>query len=297
MTPNPYVIFASAQRYWQAAAYPRYVSYGVGIRVSRGGVISTAHYHAWYDAAENRVTVNATSDEELAHPYTPHGINFSLSLFGGSVPLSAPQHTFDYLGVPVLAPNYSFGIVDDGPANTERGGMRLVRQIRREFHDPAPIRNAAASASSLKTIAEIAVAHRRYIITYEGTQPLDGHVDYRLRLRPVADPATYRLRKMWVNASTYATDRLLTAGDFTAAQLAAVRWQVDYVQIGGAPFISSEIALEGFTLDRRHYDGASVAFTDVIAAAADAPLSRMPRFETDSGTAPPTLAEPLEPRM
>lgn len=297
MLTDPYAIFAAAQQRWLSAVYPAHLTYGIAVSVSKNGVTSQAHYHAVYDSEQNRVTINAVSDEELAHPYTPHGINFFFSLpLGGKVPMSAPQHTFDYLGVPMLAPNYSFGIVPNAAPNTTPSDADLVKQIRAQFHDPAPKRKPVASGS-LKTIATEAVARRRYAITLAGMQPLSGHVDYHLLLKPLENPGMYRLREMWIETATYVTDRIVTDGDFTAASLGGVRWQTDFVQIAGATFIESESALSGFTLDRRSYDNASVAFTNIAAIRAGAPFATLPRFATSTDTAPPVLAEPLKPRV
>jgi hypothetical protein len=288
---DPYAIFAAAQRSWQSAVYPQKASYEVTVTVSRNGVTSQGHYHAWYDALQNRVRVIGASDEELAHPYTPHGIK--LGILG--MPIGAPEHTFDYLGVPVLAPNYSFGLVPNGPVNTVQNSAQLVREIRREFHDPAPPR-PQPSDSGLKTIAEVVVAHRQYVITLSGTQMLNGHPDYHLTLRPVTSPGMYRLREMWVDTSSYAVDRIITDGNFTAGELGGVRWQIDYDHSSTAPFIASEKALSGFTLDRRHYDTAMVAFSE-IHAVSDIPFEWHSQFLTDPNTAPEILSEPAKPRL
>lgn len=294
---DPYAVFAAAQQRWRSAVYPAHVTYGIAISVSKDGVTSQAHYHASYDSAQNRVTIHAVSDEEIAHPYTPHGMNVAFNLLGAEVPLSAPQQTFDYLGVPMLAPNYSFGIVASGPVNTVPGDNELVQAIRDEFHDPLPLRKRQSDQQGLKTIAEVAVAHRRYAIALQGTEPLDGHVDYHLTLRPLANPGMYRLRDMWVDTATFVTDRVVTDGNFTAAALGGVRWRTDFVQIAGAPFISSETALSGFTLERRSYDSATVAINDIVPAGSGAPFSALARFSTSSDSAPPILSEPAKPRI
>lgn len=148
---------------------------------------SAAHYHVYYDSTTDKVTVKGVSDEEAAHPYTPHGINTFFNVFGGQIPLSAPQQTFDYLGVPLLAPNYSFGIADYIPAASQIDSEALVAEIRREFHDPARP-GPPPSATSLKTIASIEVVRRRYVITLAGIVPLQGNDDYDLHLTPLSDP-------------------------------------------------------------------------------------------------------------
>ncbi len=260
-----------------------------------GGATAQAHYHVAYDSATDRVYANAASDEEIAHPYTPHGINTYLNLFGGSIPLSAPQRTFDYLGVPELAPNYSFGVAPYAAQSAQTDdGMRLVAQIRREFGDsPARVPAPRAENSTLKTIAAVEVVRRRYVITFDGMNDIAGHADYHLSLKPVANPNRYRLRELWVNYGTFATDRLVTQGNFTAPQLSGVKWTVDFTQIDGAAYIASERAQTGFVLDRRAYDQASIAFTD-IKARAISPLQTWGNFLVHSGEVPETLVEPPE---
>src|SRR5579872_2233859 len=79
---DPYAIYADARTHWEIAQYPPQLSYTVGITVTKHGVASQAHYHSYYDSLTNRVSVNAVSDEEIAHPYTPHGISVFFRPFG-----------------------------------------------------------------------------------------------------------------------------------------------------------------------------------------------------------------------
>jgi len=211
---DPYAIFAAARTHWESANYPSQLSYTVGVTVSRHGVASEAHYHSYYDSLVNRVNVTAVSDEEIAHPYTPHGISVFFSPFGAHIPLSSPEHTFDYLGVPVLAPNYSFGISTYVPRSPEANSAELVAEIRREFCDPPPVKRPLPD-SGLKTIASIDVVRRAYIITLNGITALNGHKDYDLTLRPIRDPGRYRLRQLWIDTGSFATDKLISQGNFT----------------------------------------------------------------------------------
>lgn len=255
---DPYAIFAQARERWESARYPSQIAYDVAVNVTHAGVSSSAHYHLYYDAQSNNVRVNPVSDEELAHPYTPHGMKFGL--FGGAIPLGSPEHTFDYLGVPSLAPNYSFGIA---PYVAPRAmtSEELVREIRSEFHDPA--KKPQQTGSSLPTIATVDVVRRRYVIDLNGITTIDGHSDYDLRLQPVRDPATYRLREVWINTQDFATDRLAAQGNFTYGGMTSVPWTVDFRDVGGAPYIASESTRESFKLDRRAYDTATITFADV----------------------------------
>lgn len=287
MLTDPYVIFAQTRQYWEAARYPAQLSYTVVVTATRAGKPSVAHYHLYYDAVANHVSVRAVSDEEIAHPYTPHGINVIFSPFGGRIPLSSPEQTFDYLGVPVLAPNYSFGISTYVPHATYENSDELVAEIRREFHDPGPRR----PASGLKTIANIDVVRRSYVISLIGLAEVDGHTDYELQLQPLRDPGRYRLRKVWVNALSFATDKLASQGNFTQGGMTGIPWTVSFRQAGNAPYIASESTSVPFTLDRRSYDSATVEFQDVTGARIPG-IMQISSFAVNDWTGVPPLTEP-----
>jgi hypothetical protein len=138
-----------------------------------------------------------------------------------------------------------------------------VREIRREFHDPPKRGTPAAGESPLKTIANVDVVRRHYIIELSGTALIDGHDDYDLRLQPVRDPGDYRLREVWIDTQTFATDRLITQGNFVHGGMTGVPWTVDFRQQDGAPYIASESTTQAFTLDRRAYDSATVSFESI----------------------------------
>lgn len=287
---DPYAIFAAARTHWETARYPTQVAYTVTVTVRHKGVASEAHYHSYYDSVENRVDVNALSDEEIARPYTPHGISVFLQPFGARIPLSSPEHTFDYLGVPVLAPNYSFGIAASAAHAPDANNAELVTEIRREFCDPAPPRNGTAD-SGLKTIAAIEIVRRAYVIVLHGITQVNGHADYDLGLLPIAAPERYRLREIWIDARTFATDRLVSQGNFTHGGMTSVKWMVDFREINGAPYLASETTTQSFRLGRRSYDSATIAFSDITAKRAP-PIMRISTFAVNADSGVPPLREP-----
>ncbi len=287
---DPYAIFAAARTRWEAARYPAQVAYTIAVTVSHDGTISAAHYHSYYDSVENRVDVNAVSDEEIANPYTPHGISVFFQPFGARIPLSSPERTFDYLGVPVLAPNYSFGIAGSVSHSPNANDQELVAEIRREFCDPAPSRNARPD-SGLKTIASVEIVRRAYVIQLAGMAQIGGHADYDLRLRPVSEPGRYRLREVWVDAQTFATDKLVSEGNFTQGGMTGVTWTVTFRQISGAPYLASESTAQSFRLTRRAYDSALITFTDLLPKRAPA-IMRIATFAVNSESGVPALREP-----
>ncbi len=287
---DPYAIFAAARTHWETARYPSQISYTVAIIVRHNGNTSEAHYHSYYDSVENRVDVNAVSDEEIAHPYTPHGIDVFFTPFGARIPLSSPERTFDYLGVPVLAPNYSFGIASSVPHAPDADNLELVAEIRREFCDPVPPTSARPD-TGLKTIASIEIVRRAYVIQLSGITTINGHPDYDLTLRPISDPGRYRLREVFVDARTFATDRLVSQGNFTQGGMTGVRWTVEFQQINGTPYLASEITTQYFRLTRRAYDSATIAFTALTPKRAPA-IMQMSSFAVNQESGVPALREP-----
>lgn len=290
---DPYEIFARARARLEAARYPAQVSYTVAVTATRRGITSTAHYHVYYDSTTGAVHVLGVSDEELAHPYTPHGINTSLNLFGGKgIPLSAPQQTFDLLGVPVLAPNYFFGVASYVPQEPGYDAQALVNEIRREFHEPPKnVTGTAERSLGLKTIASVETAQHDYVMHLDGEQIVDGHNDYHLLLQPLRDPDRYRLRDLWIDTQNFALDRLVTQGNFSIGGVTGVAWTTTFHEIGGAPYISSESTVQSFAIFRHGYDSATVAFENISASAIPGYVS-ISAFAVNQDTGMPPLVEP-----
>lgn len=259
MLSDPYAIYAAARAYWENARYPAFVSYTVDVRVEEAGVWKTNHYHLTYDADRDVVHVNPVSDEEIAHPHhVPPGP--MISLFGTR--LTKPESRTDYLGVPNLAPNYSFGLATYVPKDAIDPN-ELVKQIRDEFHDPAKPK-PRPSPTGLPEIADVHAVARDYDITLAGVESIDGHADYHLKLRPLRAPKRYRLRDLWIDERTNFTDRLVSDGNFVNGPEPGVMWTVTFAQVGGAPYIHEEIARAPLGFPGATYQQATVSFEDVL---------------------------------
>ncbi len=167
----------------------------------------------------------------------------------------------------------------------------LVREIRREFNGPAKPQATTANASGLKTIASVEVARRHYLITLTGITSVEGHDDYDLHLKPVSDPAHYRLRELWIDTQSFASDKLTSQGNFTDDATAAIPWTVTFRQIAGAPYIAQEQTAQSFTLERRPYDSASVAF-EAISPAKIPFFATLWASQSNKQTGMPPLTEP-----
>lgn len=254
---NPYAIYAKARQVWEQARYPDLVAYVVHVTVTEAGSEKSNHYHLTYDALHDAVHVDPASDEERAHPHVvPPGP--SINLF--SIRVSRAEPRTDYLGVPLLAPNYSFGIAHYVPKG-RLTGMDLVREIRKEFHDPA--KATPPPSNGLPEIASVEAVAHDYDMKLAGIEPVAGHSDYHLVLHPMHDPKRYRLRDIWVNTQTYFTDRLVSDGNFVTGPGPGVDWTIDFAEIGGAPYIARESASAALRYPGATYTSAAVQFEDL----------------------------------
>jgi hypothetical protein len=271
-TPDPYQIYARARDVWTSQHYPPYLSYTIVVTVDEKGVEKTSHYSALYNAERNRVSMNGVSKEEQLDPHVPTGVNMSIdpkrqfrTLF--KKPVGNPEQAVDYLGVPMLAPNYSFGIAPYVPeiASSQADQAALVEEIRREFHDPMSAEKARELAESegLKEIGSVVSTERDYTIAYHGIESVGTCTAYHLSLRPTHSPQQFRLREIWIDTQTYATCQLVSEGNFVTSTVSTVPWLVTFTTIGGAQYIASESAQKPVGVGRHLYEKASIAFQNI----------------------------------
>lgn len=265
--PDPYGIYDRARHVWAAQQYPAYLSYTIAVNVIEGGVQKSRHYHLTYDARNDVIDVNPVSDEEQAAPPTPSGMVIHLQpKRQGRVLIDKkvghPSEAVDYLGVPKLSPTYAFGLNTGGDGEDGPDSAKLVAEIRKEFHDPVPTEKAREQLVSgpLKTIAVVSTRTHAYTIAYSGIEPVDGHDCYHLLLTPAHDPQHFRLRELWIDAQTYQTRQLLSAGNFTGFQ---APWLVKFAEIDGAMYIASEAAQAPIGVGDHRYQQAALAFESI----------------------------------
>lgn len=243
---DPYAIFERARDVWASQRYPAVVSYVVDVHAADNGNTGHRHYHEYWSSSDNRVVVKPpVSDEQLAHPYKPSpGVNFMGWNIGAP---RAGAGARDFIGVPLVAPNYSFGLYPYRPA-AKIPPAQLVEQIRREYHDPAPKKvDTLEKQSGLKTIAIVSSSARAYRISLVGTESDEYGQAYHLSLQPLRDPLKYRLRDLWIDTKTFVTARARIGGNFTDTACENAAWMVRFQQIGGATYIAREDAEKPIT--------------------------------------------------
>jgi len=225
--PNAYDIFDAARAQWQTQTYPPYLRYTIETDVAGKSGPVVNDYSAICLCTKDDIRVDPISVEEAQHPSTPRGMNFRLhiTLGWGNMPTQTITEGInatvnpDPLGVPVLSPLYSFGLRQDQVART----------------------SAAPGTSNLPTIiTTTSNAKRRYDVTFDGIETLDGETTYHLTLRPVSDPDTYRLRDLWIDAKTFDTRRVVVGENFSGSLRSTKPWTVDFARENGFQYIVEE---------------------------------------------------------
>lgn len=263
---DPYQIYARTRQAWASQRYPDYIAYTIHVAVDERGVSKSKHYHAVYEMNSGKVHVASVSDEEHARPPEANGVTIHLVPKRQHIAImdkkvGNPGEAVDYLGVPMLAPNYTFGLgvpLAGEPTNTDD----LVQQIRSEFHDPMPAVKAQQPISDgqLKSIASVTAIAHQYTIELAGIENVNGKDCYHLVMHPAREPQRYRLRELWIETESYLTRKLLAANNFTTSR---VPWTVTFADVGGARYIDSETAQAPVGVGRHRYEHASISFEDV----------------------------------
>jgi hypothetical protein len=219
------------------------------------------------------------SEEEQAAPHESRGVNFRFAFdIGWNTGAGGQTSTMtqdahrkeaspDYLGVPLISPIYSFGLIPERTDEREAG---------------------AGDGRNLRTIATVTASGRIYSVALVGTDTIDGLYTYHLRLTPASRPDRNRIRELWIDVYTYQIVRLQTQGNFTAAPMANVPWLVTFQNVGGSIYIKDETALAPLVFRHdRAFSTASIAFDD-IRSTDDAPAM----LPTMDGNAAGNLREP-----
>ncbi|HEY3674812.1 MAG TPA: hypothetical protein VGK84_02355 [Candidatus Tumulicola sp.] len=259
---DPYAIYAQAQAYWLAQRYPQQLQYRVVVRILEAGKERVERYESRYDASSDAIDVNPVSDYERDNPVRPSGLN--IGILGYRIGKPLPQ--VDFLGVPVLAPTYTFGMASFVPAPepTPFNSEALVNEIRREYNDPNPrVTPTPTPPAEPPVIAVVVAAHRNYAITFAGAETIAGHPCYHLRLRAVRDPGKYRLRDLWIDQGTTATWRLAVGSNFLTGPGTKIPWTVDFVEINGVQYIDQETAAVPMSVAGEIYTQTVVGFENV----------------------------------
>lgn len=246
-----------AKNAWAAARYPKSASFIVTIHLHQAERDVSVHYRGEEDFRTGDIYVDRFSDEEQAHPKrgasrtAPYSIHASYGRRApGAVPLRndevqrpwaqpsvvAPR---ELLGTPHLSIDYSFGL-----------------------RAPAAVESSSENLSALKAIGKVSINSPTYRIqcaVTTATEPI------HLSLMPTRDPAHYRLRELWIDPVTFATDKVQTAGNFTKGPPTRCDWLTTFSHHDGATYIAQETALAPLDYGRGdRYEDVSIRFEAIV---------------------------------
>jgi hypothetical protein len=230
-------IFSRTRAAFVARQYPPTIKYKVRVSGLRDGTWTGRSYSSYERWPSTTVIARDISDEEIADPAHPHG--FALKIAGVTTGETVNP---DILGIPKLAPTYSFGLGATPKPEASPG-----------------------SPASLRTIGTVLAASRNYDVRLLGEESVDGTLAWHLRLRPIGNRGKYRLRDLWVEESDYQTIRLRTDGNFTGEATGAGLWTVEYSQIGGSWYLVSEVSNGPVDTADGTYEHVALQFTDIEA--------------------------------
>ncbi|MDQ2872350.1 MAG: hypothetical protein M3R35_04390 [Candidatus Eremiobacteraeota bacterium] len=261
---DPYAIFARAKERFASQHYPPYLDYDVAVRVQEGGTQRIERYASAYNATNDEIFVDPVSDYERVHPASGRGVNMSFLFFSGK-----PEPPVDFLGVPRLAPTYSFGMAKFSamPPTQRESDSEIVSEIRKAFHDPNPRSTPSPTpkpSSGLREIAAVTAYTHDYNITLAGEETVVGRPCYHLALVPVRmKDRRLRLRDLWIDEDTFSVEKLREALNFTSGPGTGVAWTVDFADVGDAHYISQERADAPMSYRGLVYVQASISFENV----------------------------------
>lgn len=266
---DAYEIFTRAREYWDTQRYVPRLNYVTVVEVydkTRGDRIE--RYNSAYDAETNTVWIDPVSDYELAHPATGRGIGFDLGR--GHQP--APDQ--DFIGVPMLAPNYSFTLGHHAPVALDReSSEEIISDIRKTFHDPKPLVTPSETPSGLPEITTVEANRHDYRISLAGEELIDNVSCYHLSLVPLHVDGRYRLRDLWIDESNYATVRAKLALNFVDGPGTMIPWTIDFGDEDGSRYIARERADAPYKYAKRSYDRVEIRFEDLAPRTAPMPIT------------------------
>lgn len=268
--PDGDAVFARARDVLAAQTCPARIDYAITVLAGHDHAVLSNRFHATYLLDKDYLHVRLISDEEARAPYVPRGTHISIALFGFQlVGLSRaltqqvnhdPPPT-DFLGIPFLKPNYTFGLV----------------------RERIPASSSSDAPSTLRVIGSTSSKSRLYAVELLGIESAGGARAYHLKLRPLREPAKYRIRDMWVDIANYKVLQLATDGNFTSGPPTRVPWVTTFQDYAGCRLLNREIALAPLDFGRRGvYSQATFEF-DIPGDAASAamPVFALPRPRRD----------------
>ncbi|MBD5657602.1 MAG: hypothetical protein IAI50_20840 [Candidatus Eremiobacteraeota bacterium] len=244
--PQADAIFARAKDVWRARSEAPFVSYSLRERYSWRGHTHDNWWQGAYRERDRNVALHrivVAADEGQRLKGAPIQINWHIHngvARADSLDTNPDADAFPILD-PLIAPNASFGLVRR-EAKVELA--TVVAPAPTSTPTPAPAsRPTEASALTLpaekplRELAHVEAIARDYSIAFAGNERVRGVDTYHLTLVPLRDPRIYRLRDLWIDATSFATVQIAVQGLFDGKPFDGARWIVDYVTFAGRVYV------------------------------------------------------------
>ena len=237
-------IFRAAQAKWAQSESSQDLIFQIAVSLTEGSETFLRRYDG--NLQSNIISVSSFSVEEQADPMTPHGINAYITLQGHVVKrLSAPNPSYDLIGIPKLSPTYSFGIADRQPSDAVRSDENQ-------------------NENTVRTIATTVAHGKAYDVTCSGSNvESDGTRVNTLFLRPLFKPDKFRLRELIVQSQSYWLLGAKVHGNFKDGPPLHCDWNIEFAHDRFGEYIKNEQALGVLDYGKHKYSNAQVSFENV----------------------------------
>ena len=235
-------IFARAKDNWRARREAPYVSFSLRERYTWRSRVHDNWWQADYRDRDRALVLRRVSTAE-GDDARMRGAPIALDLHwhhteapADSIDTNPDADAFPILD-PLIEPNASFGMLVREPAARLADDDALLDAPTPPAGLPSAAPEAAAAAPELREIGRVEATARDYAIALSGEEKLQTVDAYHLTLTPLRDPRRYRLRDLWVDASSFTTLRLAVQGLFAGKPYEDARWIVNYAEFDGRPYI------------------------------------------------------------
>jgi hypothetical protein len=241
--PPAEAIFARAKAAWRDRREVPFVTFALRERYTWRSRVHDNWWQAAYRASDGALALTRTIvAEDEAQRLRGSAIALDLHWHHGNMradtlDTNAAADAFPVLD-PMIEPTASFGMLRrERRAELVGDDVRAQPVAERATPSPLPSPGALPTPGTLRELAHVEATVRDYAIANAGHERIGETDAYHLILTPLRAPSLYRLRDLWVDASTSQTLRLAMQGLFDGKPYDDARWVVGYVNFDGLGYV------------------------------------------------------------
>jgi hypothetical protein len=222
--PEAEQLFARAKDWWRNRKDLPYLQYGALIRYRYKGTV----FENWWEASF-RTSDAALHLEHIAIPEddAKRLRGFPITFYG--IKIFDTNKDVEPISVqaPYVEPISNFGLL-----TSYLSSVNVYAEPT-----PNPLTLPSPSATELHEIGRVQAEIRDYDVRIVGDENLRSGDATHLKLTPLRDPRTFRLRDLWIDKASGATAQLVVQGIYNGKPYDGVPWTVRYVPIDGRWYI------------------------------------------------------------